>query len=364
MWMKSESTVLGQKPCVLSADGHESNMKQEALVELMRENEVLFAVTPAHTTAKGLQQLDLKRGLISRVKKAFRRIMAKVFRTCLINPDPSKRGRVKYSQVLRAMQMAASEATSAEDNLEDNRRVGYYVDEENYLRYNPMRAVNAAFFETSALFGGGGANRSGLVRNSTQQRIDENLARARTQVQAVAGVIDTFNAPIMPEPTETIGRARKKRSANAEGCIVSSANYLRILREEREEKEGAAELALQVKVDKVRAYAKRWLPDVRAAEESLRELRIDGEADLTTSEELSRVLSVKYMKALIVSRTGKNPKAQSNKDDAFGKELLACMSCPRILQTPPDSPERRQPALNDDDDDTGAGLDEDEGFVA
>ena len=41
----------------------------------MREGKVLFAVTPAHCTAKGMQQLDLRGGLIARFKMRFRPLM-------------------------------------------------------------------------------------------------------------------------------------------------------------------------------------------------------------------------------------------------------------------------------------------------
>ena len=84
--------------------------------------------------------------------------------------------------------------------------------------------------------------------------------QARKEVQAVAGAIDWFN-----EPTMAIPQTRKK-SANAEGVIVSLVDNLRVLREEREEKDAAVELVGQNKDKKVRELVDKWLADVRSAE--------------------------------------------------------------------------------------------------
>ena len=67
-WTKSDSTPFGSEPSVMTADGHKSNTEQLEIIELMKKAEALFAVTPAHCTAKGLQQLDLPKGLIPRFK--------------------------------------------------------------------------------------------------------------------------------------------------------------------------------------------------------------------------------------------------------------------------------------------------------
>jgi hypothetical protein len=259
---------------------------------------------------------------------------------------------VLFSQVLRAAQMAAAACTSAEDNLRDNERVGYYVDEKGRLRYDPLKVVNGVFFETSALFGGGGSNRPGLVRNSTQRKHDVSLAKARKEVQAVAGAIDFFNEPIMPDPTVAIPRTRKK-SANAEGVIVSSVDYLRVLREEREAKDAAVELVGQNKDKKVREFVDKWLADVRSAEKELVEIKEKG-AQLDTAAAVSVALSVKLIKALIVSRSGKTAKAPNNKDHALAMELMAMMTNPRVLLTPPTSASPTSPrAMDDDEEDAG-----------
>ena len=52
-----------------------ANTRNPEVSRVMREGKVLFAVTPAHCTAKGMQQLDLRGGLIARFKMRFRTLM-------------------------------------------------------------------------------------------------------------------------------------------------------------------------------------------------------------------------------------------------------------------------------------------------
>ena len=125
--------------------------------------------------------------------------------------------------------MAAQSATSAAANIAENKKVGYFNDTQaGYLQYNPLDSVNASFFDTSAAFGGGGGGGGAtgadadivLVRNSTQAKVAAAAAEARERVRAVVGVIDHFEAPIMDEATQVLGRKRK--SMTAAGAIVSS----------------------------------------------------------------------------------------------------------------------------------------------
>ena len=97
----------------------------------MFEKNVLFAIPPAHCTAKGAAQLDLKKGFFSRVKKVFRRLLLQQSRASMKRSVAiSERARVKYSQVLRLFQMACAEVHSGDQNLKDNERVGYFIDQE------------------------------------------------------------------------------------------------------------------------------------------------------------------------------------------------------------------------------------------
>jgi hypothetical protein len=77
-WVSADSkTNLGATYKVMNADGHQSNTRSPEVSRVVREGKVLFAVTPAHCTAKGMQQLDLRGGLIARFKLRFRNLMRK-----------------------------------------------------------------------------------------------------------------------------------------------------------------------------------------------------------------------------------------------------------------------------------------------
>ena len=128
--------------------------------------------------------------------------------------------------------MAAEEATDVELNIEENKKVGYFIDPiTGFLQYDPLKTVNKAFFETSAAFGGGGAHGEAgaeLVRNSTQRNIDAAFTKSRAEVEALVGAIATFEEPIMAAPTQTL--SRKRKSINAKGAIASSDEFIADLR--------------------------------------------------------------------------------------------------------------------------------------
>ena len=95
---------------------------------MTREANCFFYLIPAHTSAKGLAQLDLRKGLIMRFKKSFRRLLRKQFNACMSNSLPEgQRGRILFSTVLRLVQLAAAECTSPADQIRDNTRVGFFI---------------------------------------------------------------------------------------------------------------------------------------------------------------------------------------------------------------------------------------------
>ncbi len=85
-----------------------------------------------------------------------------------------------------------------------------------------------------------------------------------------------------------------------------------------------------------------------SAEKELVEIKEKG-AQLDTAAAVSVALSVKLIKALIVSRSGKTAKAPNNKDRALARELMAMMTNPRVLLTPPTSATSTSPRAMDDD---------------
>ena len=162
-----------------------------------------------------------------------------------------------------------------------------------------------------------------LVRNSTQAKVAAAAAEARERVRAVVGVIDQFEAPIMDEPTQVLGRKRK--STTAAGAIVSSTGYEAELRAQKaiaKDKETAKKMKREAKVT---GFAAKWVPLVQKAE-ALAALKPTP----TTAVALSAALQVGDLKALIVSRSGKTAAAKNNKEDALAKEALALLSKPLV----------------------------------
>jgi len=211
--------------------------------------------------------------------------------------------------------------------------VGYFIDTQTgYLQYNPLDSVNASFFDTSAAFGGGGGGGGAtgadadivLVRNSTQAKVAAAAAEARERVRAVVGVIDHFEAPIMDEATQVLGRKRK--SMTAAGAIVSSTEYEAELRAQKaiaKDKETAKKMKREAKVT---GFAAKWVPLVQKAEAALAALKPTP----TTAVALSAALKVGDLKALIVPRSGKTAAAKNNKEDTLAEEALALLSKPQV----------------------------------
>ena len=163
-----------------------------------------------------------------------------------------------------------------------------------------------------------------LVRNSTQAKVAAAAAEARERVRAVVGVIDHFEAPIMDEPTQVIGR--KRNSMTAAGAIVSSMEYEAELRAQKaiaKDKETAKKMKREAKVT---GFAAKWVPLVQKAEAALAALKPTP----TTAVALSAALKVGDLKALIVSRSGKTAAAKNNKEDTLAEEALALLSKPQV----------------------------------
>ena len=154
-----------------------------------------------------------------------------------------------------------------------------------------------------------------LVRNSTQAKVAAAAAEARERVRAVVGVIDHFEAPIMDEPTQVIGR--KRNSMTAAGAIVSSMEYEAELRAQKaiaKDKETAKKMKREAKVT---GFAAKWVPLVQKAEAAL--------AALKPTPTTAVALKVGDLKALIVSRSGKTAAAKNNKEDTLAEEALALL---------------------------------------
>jgi len=352
----------GGKPCLMGCDGHVSNSGQEAVCAEARAANWFLACPPAHCTADGTAQLDLKDGFIMRTKKNFRRLIVKqVAATYSRSVPEGERGRLKVAVVLRILQMAAAQAHDPEKNIRDNKKVGY-VEGENGLEYRPFEVLNSSFFQTAAAFGDGVADEGHAKRTVRQELAEANVEAARKQIMAVAGVLPEFEKPPVVDTVAEVPR-HKARSRTQYGAIISDEDYERVLREEREAKEQAMKEKVSMASIKAREFAKKWAPLIREAKQAFEESKargvLPGHTGLTP-------LRVGQLKALIVAHTGKGPKAQNNKEDAMKAEAAACINSPIVICTPPPSPPRgRAPwgldvGVDNEDDDLGLGFTEDD----
>ena len=345
-WVASDSTQLGRKPTVKNVDGHGSNTEQEALCALYRNNGALVFGTVAHATAECLQQADRSHGIIQRCKKEFRRAMRKQFNASL-KPDvpPNERGRLKMSVILRLLQVSALKAHDGDANLRDNRRVGYYVNEETgRLDYDPLKVINAARFVS-----GDAQDERLQVRNEVQQRVDAALIRAQAEVAAATGALFEVDRPPveLAQPLLPVPRGGRK-SRNAAGCCISSVDFEATLRDERLEKEREAKEKADRQTNRECNFARSWGPQIKEAQEALN----------AAHGELSGLL-VKHLKALIVSKTGKGAKANNNKEHALLNELRGLIDGPTIFLGDPTATVSPNGNTQDDGDpETGSGDDE------
>ena len=351
----------GGKPCLMGCDGHVSNSGQEAVSAEARAANWLLACPPAHCTANGTAQLDLKDGLIMRIKKNFRRLIVKqVAATYSRSVPEGQRGRLKVAVILRILQMAAAEAHDPEKNIRDNKKVGYVGGKNGFLEYRPFDVMNSSFFQTAAAFGGGVAGGDHAKLNVRQERAEANLEAARKQIHAVAGIIPAFEKQPVADTVAELTRHRP-RSRTQYGAVISDEDYEKVLREEREAKERAINDKITSASIKAREFAKKWAPLIREAKQAFEESKVralPGYTGLTP-------LRVAHLKALI-AYTGKGPKAQNNKEGAMKIEAAACISSPVVICTPPPSPPRPHAPwgivadVENEDGDFGLGINEDD----
>ena len=143
---------------------------------------------------------------------------------------------------------------------------------------------------------------------------------ARSAHRATHGLLQ----PVVQRPTEPIKRGQAERKHNRFGCLVGGEQWL-ASREDRIERARAAEAK---KTDKGARFWERNRPDVRAAESALA---------LSNGDPLK--LSVKLLKAIVVSRTGSCAKSKNNKIGELLSEALTALSArPNQVTTPTTMP--------------------------
>jgi len=174
-----------------------------------------------------------------------------------------------------------------------------------------------------------------LHRTARQERAETAVEAARKEIHAISGVIEMFEKPPVADDVVDVPR-HKARSRTQYGAIISSEDYEKVLKDEREAKSRAIEEKVAAASNKAREFAKKWAPLIREAKQAYAESMArasPGHTGLTP-------LRVGQLKAIIVGHTGKGPKAQNNKEGALKAEAAACIGSPVLIFTPPPSPPR------------------------
>ena len=228
--------------------------------------------------------------------------------------------------------MAAADCTSEADQLNDNSRVGYYVDDDGFLRYKPTAAINMSFYQTSAAVGKSGAEgaTSRAAKTQAQDAIDAAEERIKRELSVFGEVWEKFQQPVLSveeQPKQKLDRRR--RSRNADGCIVSDVSYEQGRLQSTQKKVNDKKKKDQKKKDQEVKFRRTWAPLIDKALVSLEKRRLaDGAAKLSP-------LKVGEMKALIVGKTGHLPRAKNNTDGLMKLELRAVIDNPIVVTAPP-----------------------------
>ena len=370
------------RPKVVNFDGHSAHIYNDDAKELFEENDILALSPPSHTTAPsqrlpGTQQADaLARdgGGVARFKKVYRPKMYKQFRFSMHRKE--RRGQVSVAEIM-AMAEDSLEISWDPDLAEHlNETVGYFINEDGYLDYDVLRNYRAAdgscsiaregSGETSGEAGGassytpltsphiplhpltgaprGAASGGNAARKRTlreiqlekQRSVEAALDKAAKQLKAAGVALDKQHEPAVPQPGLPVGRARKD-APNRFGCVVSKSSS---------DKE--TELQEKTAVDKENKAANKqdkiwdkWRPEVKASEAAL------TQAGMSPGEMLKKdSAGVARLKGLVVSRTGKLPKAKNNKPTEPGAEGALLKEARRAAAEQeetlmPPTPERR-----------------------
>jgi len=221
----------------------------------------MFAITLAHLTAKGLQQLDLP------------------------GPHISLQGQASPAHLPAVPQHAAQGRGKAPTG--------------------PLflRAKFASHSKSSY-----GPTTVEMARNSALTKADASIAKARAQVLARGGSIEVFQEPVVEETTQVL--SRKRKSATAQGAIASSPEYREDLRRTREANEAEVAEKKAEREERTRTFSFKWAPLVEKAE------GLVLKHAPTSAAELGTLLKVGELEAFIVSRTGRTGAAKNNKTGA------------------------------------------------
>jgi len=181
--------------------------------------------------------------------------------------------------------MAAADCTSEADQLNDNSRVGYYVDDDGFLRYKPTAAINMSFYQTSAAVGKSGAEgaTSRAVKTQAQDAIDAAEERIKRELSVFGEVWEKFQQPVLSVEEQPMQKLdRRRRSRNADGCIVSDVSYEQGRLQSAQKKVNDKKKKDQKKKDQEVKFRRTWAPLIDKALVSLEKHWLaDGVAKLS-----------------------------------------------------------------------------------
>jgi hypothetical protein len=341
----AEDPLIGKKPVWLNADGHGSNLSlrkptvpvavtDDAPVELelpdyvaalCRRNKVGLMITAAHTTHLGLQQLDMKDGLIQRAMRCFDKLMIRQCQAALTSTRGMYKGRISVAEVVSIAEIAFfEEASCPAKAIRDSKRAGYYVDGE--LCWNPVLTLNLAKLNPATAFG---------ARPVTSDQLDGEAARVargaelmEEELRAVGAAFLVGTAAPVPRPLARVPRVGRK-SRSKYGVVVTEKDWELSLGDD----DAAVAAAAKKLTDKAAKVASRWelrRPGIRTVETKLA-------AKVSPSK-----LQVARLQDFIYGRTGRNAKAKSNKEGAITTEARDILrrELPLLLPaTPTKTPE-------------------------
>ena len=275
---------------IMNEDGHGSNLQRD-LGKKFDECGVLNSATPAHCTAEALQQADRRNGFIQRIKKRFILLYRAAVRASLKKKkDDPTCGKIKLSLILALLQKAARLETESDEKKElfirDNRRVGYFINDEGYLDYDPMRVLDASRFTTED------ATAEVAVLSARQAEVDAAKRACRRDMEAAGYVWDHKDDVGIEEPSLTIPRGgHGRKSENQYGVITSSPGfYARRVHEDQRATEAANK-----KNKKAEDFIAKW-------KRKCQELRFSGGDD---GKPRLTPMKVEQLKTYIVGKSGK-----------------------------------------------------------
>jgi hypothetical protein len=380
--LQVEAGIIGKRPLCINVDGHVTNFDNKELEELAREHQTILLIPPSHTSAAvngmGTQQGDRpahQGGPIALLKRELRGMLRQHFGAAL--RDVTRKSNVSAAEILAIV--ARAWASSFDPSLIDklNADVGYYINEEGFLQYDLTRllpvpaasvpaaasAPAAAAFSSLADQQAAAAAAAGCATLGTPETAGSfasapELAAARALGPALvtsrafgrhyfntlsteqSGVIERARAdvkmivalenarvgklqPVVPLPQQKTRRDAETLRHSKFGCVVGSDEHRAAVGRAADNEAAAARQQLA-------AGASKWARH--------RAVVLKAEAALVDKRGNVAALNAAELKALVLSRTGRWPKATSFKDGSLLAEAEAAVLARSTTLMPPTPP--------------------------